>query len=435
MSTTTIDLLVKGQYILPLDQTAAIIENGAIAIHQGQISAIGPAADLEKKYPAREIIDAGYSLVLPGLINTHTHAAMTGLRGIADDLPLSEWLEKYIWPAEARLIRPEFVRAAARLACLEMIKAGITCFNDMYFFEDITGEEAVRAGVRAVLGEAILDFPTPSAKTPAESLRQTEELIAKFRNEELIGIAVAPHSVYTCSQDTLLAAKALADRHGKLLHIHLNETRKESADARERFGQEPAEYLEKIGFFGGSVIAAHCVWLTENERKILRERGVGVSHNPRSNQKLASGIAPIAELLAQGILVSLGTDGTASNNVLDIFAEIQAASLAQKAAKLDPAVIPALTALRMAANHGAAVLGLASRIGSLAPGKAADLITIDLDQPHLTPLYNPYSHLAYCVRAGDVSDVIINGRVIMRKRQVLTLDETAVLAEIRQLAK
>lgn len=423
------DLIIKAKYILSLDKNLSIIKDGFVAVADNKILAIGSEADLKEKYRAGEIIETGNSILLPGMINTHTHAAMSYFRGLADDLLLSDWLTKHIWPAEAKFVNADFVRQASELAILEMIKAGITGFNDMYFFEEALGRVARKAGIRAMIGEGIIDFPSPSAKTPAEAIKKTEELISGFKNEELITAVFAPHSIYACSQEYLVKIKELAEKLDTMIHIHVAETKKEVDDCREKHGKSPVEYLDSLGFLSPRVIAAHSVWLSESDLDIYEKRGVKVSHNPISNAKLASGIAPILKMSKRGINVGLGTDGAASNNTLDIFSEMRTCALLHKVNSLDPAVMPAREVVRMATIGAAEVLGLDHKIGSLEAGKRADLITVNLDKPHLTPLYNPYSHLVYCANASDVDNVIINGKIIMRDRAVKTIDEEKILAD------
>ena len=408
-----------------------VIKDGLVVVSGNKIVNIGRQSDLENKYKADEVIDVGNSIVMPGLINTHTHAAMVYFRGLADDLPLKEWLEDYIWPAEAKYVKQDFVKKASRLACLEMIKSGTTCFNDMYFFEEETASVSEEAGIRAIIGETILNFPTPSYKTPADTIKKTEELINNFSDNELISVAFAPHSIYTCSKDILEKVKSISGNK-KLMHIHVSETKKEVDDCKKEHGKSPVEYLDKIGFLDKNVIAAHSVWLSQNDLEIYRKRGIKVSHNPISNMKLASGIMSAAEMIDNNIIVGLGTDGAASNNTLDLFSDIRTCALLHKVNKLEPTATNARQVIGMATINGARTLGLEKKIGSLEKGKQADIITVNLNKPHLTPIYNPYSHLAYCVNGEDVNDVIINGKVVMRNREVKTIDEEKVLAEARK---
>ncbi len=423
------DLIIKGKYVLPMDPDLSIIKDGMVAVEKNNIIAVGEEKELKNKYEAREIIDAGNGIIMPGLINTHTHAAMAYFRGLADDLPLDEWLNNRIWPAEAKFVKPDFVRKSSELACLEMIKSGVSCFNDMYFFQEITAKVAEKAGMRMTAGEGILDFPTPSCKTPDEAMAKTIELAEKFKNSELISIAFAPHSVYACGRDVLIKIKELAEEYNLPVHIHLSETKKEVEDCENKHGRPSVEYLDEIGFLSDRVIAVHGVWLSEKDLEIYKNRGVKASHCPISNMKLASGIAPVPEMLEKGITVGLGADGVASNNTLDLFSDMRACALLHKVSKLNPTVLSAREVVRMAAINGAKVLNLDKKIGSLKAGKRADIITINLDKPHLAPIYDPYSHLVYCASAQDAEDVIINGKIVMRNRVIKTIDEEKVLRE------
>jgi 5-methylthioadenosine/S-adenosylhomocysteine deaminase len=347
---------------------------------------------------------------------------------------LMDWLQKYIFPAEAKTVSPEMVRTGTRLAALEMIQSGTTTFADMYYFEEEVGRAVKAAGLRGVLGETIIGFPVADAKTPAESLARTEAFIKEFAGDELITPVPAPHSMYTVDQPSLVAARQLADRYGVPLLMHLAETEDEVAISRERFKLTPVAYLDSIGVLGPRVVAAHCVWVDEADTAILKRRGVAVSHNPESNMKLASGTAPVTRYLQAGLTVSLGTDGAASNNDLDMFEAMRQAALLHKLATRNPQAVPAAAALDMATIGGARALGLGGKIGSLEPGKRADLILVSMKGARQTPMYNPVSHLVYVTKGDDVQTTIVNGRVLMRDRRVLTLDEPAVLADARALA-
>jgi 5-methylthioadenosine/S-adenosylhomocysteine deaminase len=430
------DLIIKGKYILPMDSDFTIINNGMVVVDNNhrkggtsKIVAVGSEKELSNKHRAPEIIDAGNSIVMPGLINTHTHAAMTYFRGLADDLPLAEWWEKYLFPAEKNNLNPDFIRKASELACLEMVKSGTTCFNDMYYFQDITAEIALKAGIRVMAGEGILSFSTPSCETPDLAINKTLKFINKFKDSELVNVAFAPHSIYTCSKDILINVKELADKYKALIHIHVSETKKEILDSKKEHGKSPVAYLDELGLLGENIIAAHSVWLDKDDLEIYRKRNVKVSHCPISNMKLASGIMPVAEMLDKGIVVGLGTDGAASNNTLDLFSDMRVCALLHKVNQLEPTIINAREVVRMATINGARVLGLEDKIGSLEVGKRADIITINLDKPHLLPIYDPYSHIVYCVNRGDVSEVVINGQIIMRNREVNKIDEEKVLRE------
>ncbi len=426
------DLIVSGGTVLTMDGSHRVIENGAVAIRGGKILAVGTASEVKAKYtatPAQTISAAGH-IVMPGLINTHTHAAMSLFRGIADDLKLQEWLEKHIFPAEAKNVTPEFVRAGTRLAALEMIQSGTTTYADMYYFEDVVAEVTKQAGMRGVLGETIIDFPVPDAKTPAGGLAYTEKYLARWKGDAWITAAVAPHSPYTCSRQTLKSSHDLALKYGAPMLIHLSETEKENQDMQLKEKMSPTAYLDSLGLLGPRTLAAHCVWSSADDIARLKRNHTGVAHNPSSNMKLSSGAAPVVEMLAAEIAVGLGTDGVAgSNNDVDLFEEIDLAAKLAKLVTRDPRSLPAQTAIEMATIGGARAMGMEREIGSLEAGKRADLITLRLDAAHAVPMYNPYSQVAYALKASDVDDVVIEGRLVMRQRRVLTLDAAAVKAE------
>jgi 5-methylthioadenosine/S-adenosylhomocysteine deaminase len=429
-----IALLVTGGTVVTMDQARRVLSPGAVAIDGSDIIAIGSPEALRARFAPRETLDATGRIVLPGLINTHTHAAMVLYRGLADDLPLMEWLERYIFPAEAKTVSPEFVRAGTRLAALEMIASGTTTYVDMYYFEEEIARATRAAGLRGVLGQTIIQFPAPDAATPAEALARAERFIQEFRHDELIVPAVAPHAMYTLDAESLRASRALADAYDVPLIIHLAETQDEVATARERHGTTPTAYLESLGVWGARTLAAHAVWLTDEDVERLRRRGVAVSHNPESNMKLASGIAPIPAYRAAGLVVGLGTDGAASNNDLDMFEAMRMAALLHKVATRDPRAIAAPEALAMATIDGARAIGMGDTLGSLEPGKRADLIVVSVDRPGQTPMFDPVSHLIYATRGDDVRTSIVHGRVIMREGTVLTLDQAEVLADARAMA-
>jgi 5-methylthioadenosine/S-adenosylhomocysteine deaminase len=364
---------------------------------------------------------------MPGLINTHTHAAMTLLRGIADDMPLDVWWQKFIFPIEKKFGSQEFIRVGVGLAALEMIKSGTTSFADMYFYEDDAAEVCKKIGIRAFLGEGLLDFPTPSCATPDDSLKYIEDLYKKWKDDPIIHLMVAPHAPYTCSPPVLERAKALADKLNIPLHTHLAETVTETAEIRLKYGASPTEHLEKIGYLCDRLIAVHCIHLSHEDIKILKKRNVRVAHCQESNMKLASGNAPIVEFQGEGILVGLGTDGAASNNNLDMFDEMDTVAKFHKAVKNDPTVMDAKTVLKMATIDGAKVMQKDKDIGSLEVGKTADIILLDLNLPHLVPLYNIYSHLVYSAGGSEVDTVIINGKLIMENRDILTIDEDEII--------
>ncbi len=431
-----VDLLVSGGTVVTMDSARRLIPDGAVAITSGRIVAVGARAEMAPRYRARERIDATGHAVMPGLINTHTHAAMSLFRGLADDLRLEEWLQKYIFPAEARNVTADFVRWGTRLAALEMIRSGTTTYTDMYYFEEVVAEATKEAGLRGVLGETILDFPAPDNKTVRDALAYTEKFLERWRNDPQVVAAVAPHSAYTCSEQTLKATRDLAARFHAPLLIHLSETEAENRQVLEKQQQSPTAYLDRLGLLGPRTLAAHAVWVSDQDIALLRRNGTGVAHNPSSNMKLASGIAPVEKLLAAGIAVGLGTDGVAgSNNDLNMFEEMDLAAKLAKVSSGNPRALPAERALEMATILGARALGLEQQIGSLEPGKRADLITVRLRNAHSVPMYNLQSHLVYALKASDVQDVVVGGRILMRRRRVLTLDEPSILAAAERFAE
>jgi 5-methylthioadenosine/S-adenosylhomocysteine deaminase len=426
------DLLIKNGIILTMDRDGSIVNPGYVAVKGDRIEGIG-TGDV-KSAGAKKVIDAKGGLVLPGLINGHTHAAMTLFRGLADDLPLMEWLNNYIFPAESRM-DADFVYVGTLLACAEMILSGTTTFCDMYLFEDEVARAAQEAGMRCLVGEVLYDFPSPNYGPIDAGLDYTESLIHKWRDHPLVSIAVEPHAVYTCSPELLTAANELALKHGVPLIIHVAETASEIEVVREKYGKRPFEHLESLGILGPHFIADHCVHLDASEMERIAGHDVKVVNNPESNMKLASGVSPVSQLLARGITVALGTDGCASNNNLDLFAEMDTAAKLHKVRTMDPTVLDALTVLRMATNHGARALGYGKSIGVLETGQKADIIIVDTWKPHLTPMYNPYSHLVYAAKGHDVSHSIINGRLIMEDRHLLTLDLQEVMSRAREKAE
>jgi 5-methylthioadenosine/S-adenosylhomocysteine deaminase len=429
-----VDLVVTGGTVVTVNAAREILTPGAVAIRGSDIAAVGTPADIRRRFGTARVIDASGAVVMPGLINTHTHAPMVMYRGLADDLALMEWLERYIFPAEAKTVAPAFVRVATRLAALEMIRSGTTTYADMYYFEEEIARATRDAGIRGVLGQTIIGFPAPDAKTPAEALARTRDFIAAWKTDPLITPAVAPHSMYLLDEAQLLACRDLAIEQGVPLLLHLAETEEETKTARDRYQASPTAFLERIGFWAPVTVAAHGVWLTDDDVAVIARRGVGISHNPESNMKLASGTAPVTKYLAAQVPVGLGTDGAASNNDLDMFEAMRQAALLHKLATGDPRAAPAAAVLEMATRGGARVLGMEKQIGSLEPGKRADLIVVGMRRPRQTPLYDPVSHLVYVTRGDDVETVIVHGKVVMRDRRVLTLKEAAVLADARRMA-
>ena len=425
------DLIVLGGTIVTMDNTRRVIDRGAIAIARGRIVAVGPVAEIQKSYFARETLDAGNRTIIPGLINGHTHIPMVLFRGLADDLDLQEWLTKYIFPAEAKNVTEEFVRAGTRLGLAEMIRGGTTTYCDMYYFEDAIAEETSKAGVRGVLGETVIDFPVADNKNNAEAMAYVEKFVKRWQGNELITPAIAPHAPYTVSEEHLKAARAFSDRTGAPIVTHISETKKEVDDSLKAKNASPVDYLERIGFLNERVIAAHVVWPSPAEIDTLKRLKVGVVHNPQSNMKLAAGVSPVPKMLAEGVRLGLGTDGAASNNDLNMWEEMDTAAKLHKVFTGDPKVISALEAFELATIRGAQALHLDREIGSIEVGKRADLVIIERDDFHQVPVYNVYSDLVYATKAADVLTVIINGQVVMRDHKLLTLDEAAIKESAR----
>ncbi len=429
-----VDLIIINGIVLTLDRSDQHFDPGAVAIRGAEIVAVGPAETIRSAFHAAKTLDATGCVVLPGLINSHTHAAMTIFRGLADDLPLMDWLHQHIFPAERKLTE-EWVYWGTLLACAEMIRSGTTTFCDMYLFEHKVAEAAKAAGVRALVGEVLYDFPSPNYGPVEKGLAFTESLIHQWQGDPLVRIAVEPHTLYTCSPPLLKRCHELAERCNVPLITHLSENEAEVEEILKRYGHRPVAHLEILGMLSPRLIADHCVALDDSDMELLARRGVAVVHNPESNMKLASGIAPVPRLLEMGVKVALGTDGCASNNDLDLFGEMDTCAKLHKVATLDPTVLPAGTVLRMATQNGAKALGLEGKTGELSPGKWADIIVVDFDRPHLTPLFNPVSHLVYAARGSDVRHSIIHGRLVMEDRRLLTLDVDEVMDHVRSFAR
>jgi 5-methylthioadenosine/S-adenosylhomocysteine deaminase len=424
------DWIWSARYVITVDAARRVIENGAVAVRGRDIVGVGARAEIDRRFQAKQRLDRPDAILAPGLINTHTHAPMSLFRGVADDLRLQEWLEKFIFPAEAKNVSADFVRWGTRLACLEMLLSGTTTYTDMYYFEDAVAEATKEAGMRGVLGETVIGFPVADNKTPADALRYTEAYFKRFAGDELIVPAVAPHALYTNSDETLKSARSLANRYGLPLLIHLSETEKENADIQAKRGASPTRVLDSLGVFNGRTLAAHAVWTDDADLKILKARGVGVAHCPSSNAKLASGAAPVVKMLALDIAVGLGPDGPAgSNNDFNLFEEMDLAAKLQKLVTMDPRALAAGRVLEMATIRGARALGLERSIGSLEPGKRADMIVVRIDRPHAAPLYDPVSQFVYALKGSDVRDVMVNGKPLVRDGQALTLDARTILAK------
>jgi 5-methylthioadenosine/S-adenosylhomocysteine deaminase len=418
-----------------MDAAHRLIDDGAVAIRGDSILAVGKRSELSAQYAAQKTLDARGALILPGLINGHAHAAMSLFRGLADDLALDEWLQKHIFPAEAHNVNEEFVARGTRLSVLEMLRGGITTYADMYYFEDVVARVTKEAGMRGILGETIVDFPAPDNKTPAEALVYAQDYITQWKSDPLISPAVAPHAIYTCSEKTLLESAALARRNQVPILIHISEALFEIEQSRKKQALSPVSYLGKIGFLGPDVVAAHCIWVDAADVALLKHFSVGCIHNPSSNMKLASGVMPVVDFLASGQAVGLATDGAASNNSQDIFEEMDTAAKLQKIARMDPRALPAVQVVEMATLGGARALHMDKLIGSLEPGKKADVIFVDTSGPHATPMYDVYSQLVYALRGSDVKTVIVGGKLLMENHHMLTLDEEQILREAREYQK
>jgi 5-methylthioadenosine/S-adenosylhomocysteine deaminase len=411
-----------------------IITGGKALLIDTKNTCLDKVENIAKQYSARKTINASGSLIMPGFVNCHTHAAMTCFRGIADDLELMDWLNNYIFPAEAKNVNKDLTYWGSLLACAEMIKSGTTTFCDMYIFEDETARAAKAAGMRCLIGEVLFDFPSPNFKTPEEGLAYTRMLIEKWQNDPLINIIVEPHALYTCAPSLLTSAKKLADEYHLPLGIHLLENESEKEQLLQRYGKPAVSFLKEIDYLNERLITFHCVSFSAEDIKLFADHGCKISHNPSSNMKLASGVAPVPDMLKAGITVGLGTDGCASNNNLDMIKEMSTAAKLHKVARLDPTVMNAQAVVRMATIEGAGTLGMDKITGSLEVGKRADITIIGLNKPHLTPIYNEYSHLVYAASGADVDTVLINGKVVMENRSLLTINEAEVMQRVREIA-
>lgn len=436
----SVSTILTNALVLTMDEQFRIFEPGAVAVQDDVIVAVGPEAEITAEYTADEVVDCGRKVLMPGLVNAHTHVPMTMLRGLADDLRLDVWLLGYMMPVEREFVSPEFVRLGTLLACAEMIRSGITLFADMYYFEDDVAQATAEAGLRAVCSQSVMKFPTPDSQSYEESMAYTREFIKRWKGHPLIVPSVAPHAVYTTTDEILRATAKLALEFDVPLHIHISETELEVENLRKQEGMPVVPYVKKQNLLDTKMIAAHCVWIDAGEIRTFRNHNVGVAHNPSSNLKLASGIAPVKEMREAGLNVGIGTDGPASNNDLDMFEEIRLASFLAKGASGDPTALPARETLAMGTRIGAQALHLGEITGSLEVGKRADLILVDLSPVHNEPRFyrNPegvYSQLVYAAKATDVSDVMVNGRWLMRNRQLLTLDENALLEQAKEYAR
>ena len=430
-----IDLIVEGDHVVTMDPAMTVVENGAVAIDDGVILAVGPASEINAAFTARQVLPGAGRVVMPGLVNGHSHAAMTLLRGVADDLALMDWLNNYIFPAEVQFVDPEFVRIGTELACWEMIRGGTTTFVDMYYYPDTIAQVVDSCGMRALISATVIDQRSPDAEDADDSIRKGSGFIERWlgKNDRITPI-FGPHANYTLNAEQLEATREAAMKFGVPISIHLSESPYEVQYAKDNYGMTSIDLFESIGFFEGPTIAAHVVWPTDSEIPILAERKVGVIHNPTSNMKIASGIAPITEMLAAGVRVGLGTDGAASNNDLDMWEEMRLASFLQKVEQMNPEALSAETVLRMATSGGATAIGLGEKIGSLEAGKRADLIQVAFEDIHHIPTYDVVSHLVYVNDEQDVASVVVDGVVLMKEREMLTIDTERVTREATELA-
>jgi len=429
------DIIITNAFVVTVDDDGNIYKNGTIIIKDDEIIDIGNTEDIFAKYTAKEIIDAEGKIVMPGFVNSHTHMGMTVFRGLADDLYLKDWLTNYIFPAENKFVDAEFVKMGSELAMIEMIHSGTTCFNNMYFFQDEVAKAAKTIGMRGIVCESLIDFPVPNSPTPADGINYIKMLAEKYKNDPLITVGVAVHSPYTCSPSLIVEAKKLADDNNLPYHIHVSETKWEMDSIMETYNLTPVQYLDSLGVMSDNVIAAHCVWLTDKDIQIIAEKGVGVAHNPECNMKICSGVAPIPKLLEANAEVGLGTDGAASNNNLNMIEEMHVMSLLHKLNTMNPTVLPAEQVVRISTMGSAKVIGKQDQIGSLEIGKKADIIFIDTNEPNAVPIYDVYSGIVYTILGNEVTDVIINGKIIMRDDIILTIDEELVKQKVRDIAK
>ena len=430
-----IDILIENGFVIDFEDNSEIPKPKSISIKNGKILEIGFPNDLKAKYDPEILLSADSKIVMPGFINTHTHVAMSYFKGLADDLPLMDWLTKHIWPAENKFLSEDFVRYAALHGCSEMIKNGITTFNDMYFFGDQSAQSAQKAGIRAVLGEGVLDAPVANYQNADEIFSYIEKMNAKYQDNDLIDFAVAPHAIYTCGKENLIKSKELAQKLGILLHIHLSETRQEVEDCIKQNGMRPVEYLDSIGFFENPVVIAHGIWLNENEQKILAEKKASIAINTSSNLKLASGFDSFKSYLDHGVNLSIGTDGVASNNNLSIIEEMNLNSKLQKALNNDPTILPAKEMVKIATLGGAKALNKENDIGSLEVGKKTDIILIETDDIQAQPIYNVYSQLVYSLSSEHIKDVIVAGKVVMKDRKLINIDEEELIDKAKYYQK
>jgi 5-methylthioadenosine/S-adenosylhomocysteine deaminase len=420
------DLLLIHGTVVAMDAQRRVLEDAAVAITGETIAAVGPSAEIAAAYAAKKTIDVHGALVMPGLINAHTHMAMSLFRGLAEDRSLEDWLQKFIFPAEARNVTPDFVTWATKLSLVEMIRGGTTTAADMYYFEEEVAKALKEAGMRGILGETIIGFPAPDNKTSAAAFAYTEKFLTHWRNDPLITPAVAPHSIYTCSEKLLKDSASLARAYHAPILMHLAEAPYERDLSRREHGESSVQYLARIGVIGPDLLGAHCVWVDHADIETLAHFGAGCSYNPSSNMKSAAGLMPAPEMLADGVAVGIGTDGAASNNDQDMFREIDLAAKLQKFGRMDPTALPAEQTVAMATIIGARALHIEKQTGSIEAGKKADIIVVDTSAAHATPMYNVYAQIVYALKDSDVRTSLINGRVVMEDRKLLTLDEETI---------
>jgi len=429
-----VELVIRGGLVVTMDEQGTVFNPGSVAVSRGKIVCVGDEDEVLSQVDGTREISARGCAVMPGLVNVHTHAAMTCFRGLADDLPLMMWLTEHIFPAEKK-INGDIVYKGTLLACAEMILGETTTFADMYLFADQVAKAAKEAKMRALIGEVIYDFPSPNYGSPEKGIQFTKALIDEWKGDDLISVAVEPHAVYTCSPQLLKECERIVEQFQVPLVIHLSENEEEIKQVNKKYGKTPVQHLDGLGLLGSKLLGVHCVVLTEKDMECLEKNDVKVAHNPESNMKLASGVSPVPDLLKRGITVGLGTDGCASNNDLDMWGEMDTCAKLHKVFLLDPTVMPAQKVVRMATIEGAKAIGMADRIGSLHEGKRADIIIVDLKKPHLTPMYQVYSHLVYSASAHDVKTSIINGEVVMSDRKLLTLDKEKVMESVKEIAR
>jgi 5-methylthioadenosine/S-adenosylhomocysteine deaminase len=430
------DIVIHNGLIITVNSDFDIIENGVVCISNGTIHSIEARLNDKPLPEAKEIIDTNGGIIMPGLVNTHTHLPMTLFRGLADDLPLALWLDKFIFPCEAKHLTPETVRLGTLVACAEMLLSGTTACCDGYFFENDVASAVYTSGIRGVLGQGVIDFPAPGVPDPSDNIKNALGYVEKWQGvSPLITPSIFCHSPYTCCQATLKKAKVACDSKALLFQIHAAETKSEYVRIQTEQRTTPVKYLDRIGILDENTLMVHGIWLDDDDIKIIAKRRSKISHNPQSNMKLASGIAPVPSLINAGVTVGLGTDGCASNNDLDLFREMDTAAKLHKVNLFDPTVMDAKTVLKMATIDGAKAIGLENYVGSLEPGKQADIIIIDTDKPHLVPMYNPVSHLIYTAQGSDVRDVMVAGKILVRNKNLLTLDMEDILDRVTRFSR